>query len=92
MDRLGPLTTAIRSGPAPVTSAITSLIRLRVPSSTPFISDTITASDGIRSAHSVRFSRNVCDGTANTTTSAPWTAFSGSWVAATLGGSSMPGR
>ena len=45
-DRLGPLTTAIRSAPAPVTSAITSLIRLRLPSSTPFISETNGTSSG----------------------------------------------
>ena len=91
-DRLGPLTTAIRSGPAPVTSAITSLIRLRVPSSTPFISETITAEDGMYGAHCSRLARNVCDGTANTTTSAPASAFSVSWVAMTVGGSSTPGR
>ena len=35
--RLGPETTAIRSGSTPATSAMTSLIRLVVPSSTPFI-------------------------------------------------------
>ncbi len=90
--RLGPLTTAIRSGPAPVTSAITSLIRFSVPSSTPFISDTSVASGGSTGAHSARFSRSVCDGTASTTTSAPAAASSGSWVAWIAGGSSMPGR
>ena len=47
LARLGPLTTAIRSGAAPVTSAITSLIRLSVPSSTPFIRETSTASAGM---------------------------------------------
>ena len=92
MARLGPLITAIRSGPAPVTSAITSLIRLSVPSSTPFISETITASPPMNGAHSVRFSRSVCDGSASTTTSAPCSAFSTSWVAYTVPGSSMPGR
>ena len=38
----GPEITAIRSGPAPVTSAITSLIRMWVPSSMPFIRLTST--------------------------------------------------
>ena len=47
LARLGPLTTAIRSGAAPVTSAITSLIRLSEPSSTPFIRLTSTASEGM---------------------------------------------
>ena len=37
--RFGPDSTAIRSGPAPVTSEMTSLIRLVVPSSMPFISE-----------------------------------------------------
>ena len=90
-DRLGPLTTAIRSGPASVTSAITWLIRSRVPSSTPFISETSTASFSTYGAHSVRFSRSVCDGVASTTRSAPCSAFSTSWVPEIVGGSSMPG-
>ena len=41
--RLGPLTTAIRSAEASVTSWMTSLIRISEPSSTPFISDTRVA-------------------------------------------------
>ncbi len=90
-ERFGPLSTAIRSGPAPVTSAITSLIRLRLPSSTPFIRDSSTASGSMYGAHSVRLPRNVCDGVARTTTSAPCSAFSTSWVAETVGGSWMPG-
>ena len=84
--------TAIRSGPAPVTWSITSLIRFRVPSSTPFINETSTASGSMNGAQSVRLSRSVCDGVASTTTSAPWSAFSTSWVAETAGGSWMPGR
>ena len=91
-DRFGPLTTAMRSGPAPVTSAITSLIRLVVPSSTPFISETITTLPGMYDAQSTRFSRRVCDGTASTIKSAPESASSGSWVAEIAGGSSIPGR
>ena len=46
LARLGPETTAMRSGPAPVTSAITSLIRRVVPSSIPFIRLTRTQSGG----------------------------------------------
>ena len=42
--RFGPDSTATRSAPAPVTSQMTSLIRLVVPSSMPFISD---SSDGV---------------------------------------------
>ena len=91
-DRLGPLTTAMRSGPAPVTSAITSLIRFSVPSSTPFISETSTLLSGSTEAQSSRLARSVCDGTASTTMSAPATAFSGSWVAEICSGSLMPGR
>ena len=44
LARFGPETTATRSGPAPVTSAMTSLIRLVVPSSMPFIRLTSTVS------------------------------------------------
>ena len=91
--RLGPLTTAIRSGPAPVTSAITSLIRFRVPSSTPFISETSTASRGMYGAHSLEV-RAEASATAPRTPRprrrrAPRSV---SWVAVTVGGSSMPGR
>ena len=53
--------------------------RARRPSS----GETSTASGGMSGAHSARFSRSVCDGTASTTTSAPRSACSGSWVAAT---------
>ena len=92
MERFGPLTTAMRSGPAPVISAITSLIRFSVPSSTPFISDTSTASGASTDAQSSRLARSVCDGTASTTMSAPAAASSGSWVAVICSGSVMPGR
>ena len=92
MARLGPLITAIRLGPAPVTSAITSLIRLVVPSSTPFIRDTNTASLSTYGRNAGRFSRNDWDGTASTTTSAPAKAFPGSLVAVIVRGSSMPER
>ena len=43
-------------------------------------------------AHCSRLARKVCDGTANTTTSAPASACSVSWVAVTVGGSSTPGQ
>ncbi len=92
LARLGPLMTAMRSGPAPVTWWMTSDMRLRVLSSTPFINDTMTASGSMNGAHSVRLVRSVCDGVASTTTSAPCSAFSTSWVAFTVGGSWMPCR
>ena len=91
LARLGPLTTPTRDGSAPVSSMITSLIRLSEPSSTPFISDTSSASGGIRSTQARRFSRNVCDGTTKNTASAPLSASAGSCVARMLSGSSMPG-
>jgi hypothetical protein len=69
--RFGPLITAIRGEPTSATSAITSLIRSDVPSSTPFIRLSSGALGGRLGTHSVRFSRRVCDGTASTTTSAP---------------------
>ena len=71
---------------------MTSLIRLRVESSTPFISETITASGCTCGAQLRRLSRKDCDGVAHTTTSAPSSAASTSCVARTLGGSSMLGR
>jgi hypothetical protein len=92
LARLGPLTTAILSADASVTSWITSLIRIREPSSTPFISDTSVAFCGSTGAHAVRFSRRLCDGTVSTTTSASAATCSGSVDAVIDGGSSMPGR
>ena len=82
----------MRSGPAPLTSAMTSLMRLSVPSSTPFISESRTASAGSSAVHAVRLSRSVWEGTASTTSSAPSAASPGSGVARTPPGSSTPGR
>ena len=65
------MTTAIRSAGAPATSAITSLIRFVVPSSTPFMRLTSMASGGSAATQSHRFSRSDCDGIANATSSAP---------------------
>ena len=75
-----------------MTSWMTSLIRMREPSSTPFINDTSVAFSGRTGAHAVRFSRRVCDGTVSTTTSASAATSSGSVDAEIDGGSSMPGR
>jgi hypothetical protein len=82
----------MRSAEAPVTSWITSLIRIRVPSSTPFISETRVAFSGRIGAQSVRFSRRLCEGTVSTTRSASAATCSGSVDAVIDGGSSMPGR
>jgi hypothetical protein len=90
--RLGPDSTATRSVPAPVTSQITSLIRLVVPSSMPFISDSRVASSGRNGVQRLRFSRSDWDGTARTTIAAPSSACSASVVATTADGSWMPGR
>ena len=65
----------------PATSSITSLIRLSVPSSTPFIRLITTASSGMCLAQCSRLARNDCDGTASTTIAASASASSGSWVA-----------
>ena len=92
LARLGPVMTAIRSGPAPVTSAMTSLMRRCDPSSTPFMRLTITADGSIRSPHAPRLVRSVCDGTASTTISAPASASAGSVVARIVSGSSRSGR
>ena len=77
--RLGPVTTATRAGSTSATSTITSLIRLPVPSSMPFIRLTSVASGRSRPAatHSARLPRRVCDGTAIATRSAPSSASSG---------------
>jgi hypothetical protein len=90
--RFGPDNTATRSRPAPVTSQMTSLIRLVVPSSMPFISDSRLASPGSNGAQPVRLSRSDWDGTARTTTSASSSASPGSAVARTAAGSRTPGR
>ena len=80
--RFGPETTTIRWASTWPTSAMTSLIRLVVPSSTPFISETTAASAGSSGAQPSRLPRRVCDGTARTTTSAPSRASAASTVAA----------
>ena len=92
LDRFGPLTTAIRSGPAPVTSAITSLIRFSDAELDALHQRDEHALSGSTEAQSSRLARSVCDGTASTTMSAPATACSGSCVAEICSGSSMPGR
>jgi hypothetical protein len=88
--RLGPVTTAIRSGSTAATSAITWLILKPVPSSIPFARLTTTASSG--SGQSARLPRRDCDGTAMTTNSAPAIAAAGSLSARTDVGSSMVGK
>jgi hypothetical protein len=90
--RLGPDTTATRSALTPATSTMTSLIRLAVPSSIPFIRLTNTVPAGSDGTQAVRLSRSVCEGTANTTMSAPAAASAGWGVARTVGGSSISGR
>ncbi len=92
LARFGPDTTATCDSSTPATSRITSLIRLPVPSSTPLDNDTSVASGGNSSFHADRLTRNVCDGTASTTASAPSRAFAGSEVAVRLAGNEMPGR
>jgi len=90
--RLGPVITAIRSGGAPVTSAITPLIRRWLPCSMPFIRLTSSTRGGSRSRQPVRFWRNVWAGTASTTRSAPASATTGSAVAFSSLVSEIPGR
>ncbi len=84
--------TATRSGAALPTSEMTSLIRLAVPSSTPFIRETRTASEGSSGAHWERFSRSVWEGTVRTANSASRAATAGSVVARTESGRRTPGR
>jgi len=61
--RLGPDATATRSPSSFSSWRITSLIREPVPFSTPFMSETISASSGMSSRTMRRFSRRDCDGT-----------------------------
>ena len=90
--RLGPETTANRSGLRPSSSAQTCDIRASVPRSRPLTRETTTAS-GARSARTVRsVSRTCCAGTATTTTPAPRTASAASVTARTQVGRVMPGR
>ena len=88
--RLGPVTTAIRSGATAAASAITWLIRSPVPSSMPLARLTTTAFSG--SDQPVRLSRSDCEGTARTTNSAPSMAAAGSLSARTDAGRSMVGK
>ena len=71
---------------------ITWLIRLVVPSSMPFISDTSVASGARYGVQSARLPRSVCEGTESTTTSAPSIASAASPVAVTRSGRRIPGR
>ncbi|AZK95816.1 hypothetical protein B7R87_19595 [Streptomyces tsukubensis] len=89
---MGPDTTAIRSGPARVTSAITSLISMSVPSSTPFIKETRTVSAASTGAQAVRLFRRCWAETARTAIPAPSAASAASVVALMLYGSSASGR
>ena len=88
--RLGPVTTASRSGPTPATSVTTSLIRRPVPSSIPLARLTTRASAGTSQPDSVARSR--CDGTASTTAYAPAIASTVSLIARSVLGSSTSGR
>ena len=90
--RFGPATTATRAAGAPVTSAMTSLIRLLVPSSIPFMRLTSSACGGSSGAHPARLARSVCAGTANATRSAPSSASPTSEQASSDGLSAIPGR
>ncbi len=90
--RFGPETTATWSAGTPATSTTTSLIRLSVPSSTPFARLTSVTPGGSRSCHAARLARSVCDGTANTTASTPSSAAAAFVVAVTPVGSTIPAR
>ena len=82
----------MRSAGAPATSAMTSLIRFAVPSSTPFIKLTSVAFGGSNGVQSRRFARSVCEGMASATISAPPSASAASCVAVSRSGSSKPFR
>jgi hypothetical protein len=71
---------------------MTSLIRLQVPSSMPFIRLTSTASPLISGRHSVRLTRRVWAGTARTRYAAPSIASVTSVVARSRSGSEQSGR
>ncbi len=71
---------------------ITSLIRLHVPSSIPFISETSSVCGRDERRQATRQERSVCAGTASTTRSAPSSAAAGSVVAVSDVGSVIPGR
>lgn len=90
--RLGPVTTAMRSAGTLATSSMTSLIRLAVPSSMPFMRETRTVSGASSGAHAARLSRRVWEGMARTVKSAPAAASAGSVVARMFAGSSTSGK
>ena len=71
---------------------MTSLIRRRLPSSIPFMRLTSSAPRGSSGAHSSKFDRSDCAGTAKATRSAPSSASAGSDVASSAGVSATPGR
>jgi hypothetical protein len=91
---LGPVTTATRDGSTSVTSVMTSVMRLPVPSSMPFMRLTTVASPEMAPevAQAARLARRVCDGTAIATMSAPSRAVNGFAVAVTVSGSVASGR
>src|SRR5262245_13533319 len=92
--RLGPVSATTRVGSAPVSSAMTSVIRFPVPSSIPFIRLIRVTSGPIAplATQPARFSRRVWDGSAIATMSAPSSASAVSAVATMLSGSVTPGR
>jgi len=90
--RLGPDRTAMRFSGAPVTSAMTSVMRSVEPSSMPFMRLSSVASGSRCSAHAARLPRRVWLGTDRTTRSAPRRATAASAVAETSSGRSMSGK
>ena len=92
LARFGPETTATRSAGMSATSQMTWLIRRLVPSSMPFIRLTRTERSGSSPTQPLRFSRNDCDGTARTTSSAPSNAALASGVQRNSDGKCTPGR
>ena len=89
--KFGPDTTAMRCGGIPAASDTTSLMRIDVPNSMPLISETTTASAGMSLPHSLRLLRKVCDGKANTTSSAFASASEETVVAQMFAGKTKPG-
>ncbi len=71
---------------------MTSLIRLVVPSSMPFIREMTIASRPSRWPQSARLARRVCDGTESTMISAPSVTSAGSVEAEIPEGREKPGR
>ena len=92
LARFGPDTAATRSSVRSPDSISTSLIRLSESCSMPFTSETTEASRCRSGATSSNTVRNAWEGTAITTTSAPDTASSMSWVAVSPSGKRTPPR